>query len=533
MAISGKKPVVVIIGAGPAGLTAAYELAKSGRAQPVVLEGKPIIGGISATIEYHGNRIDIGGHRFFSKSERVMQWWSEMLPVLDVDTGPDSSARDENLSLPDGMKRTKNDSAEVMLIRPRKSSICYEGKFYDYPLNFNARTFRQFGLAKLISAGTGYLIASIFPRRPEMNLEDFLINRFGKPLYHTFFKSYTEKVWGRPCSAISAEWGVQRIKGLSMSKAALHALDALLPACGISRRGTETSLIESFLYPRLGPGQLWEVCARKIASLGGQILLERKVVRVNWRDQLVESVVAVNAKGEEEVFFGDIFISSMPVKDLLDSFSPAVPESVSNVSRRLPYRDFLTVGLLFRKLAVRDEGATGSTPSLIKDNWIYIQEPGVMAGRIQVFNNWSRDMVASPDETVWLGLEYFCQEGDGLWRMPDNDLIRFAAKEIEKTGIANSSDVLDGTVIRMPKAYPAYFGAYQHFGVVRSWVEQISNLFLVGRNGMHRYNNQDHSMLTAMFAADQILEGRRDTSELWDLNTEEEYHEKLHSKRGK
>jgi protoporphyrinogen oxidase len=517
----------VIIGAGPAGLTAALELLRRTRIKPIVLEKSVYLGGISRTVNYRGNRIDIGGHRFFSKSERVMNWWNEVMPVektaecfhtlgyqnqkrtliTDNDSGPDPETEDL-----------------VMLVRPRQSRIYFIGKFFEYPLKLNATTIRQLGLIRTVKAGASYLRSSLRPIRPEKTLEDFLINRFGRELYRTFFKSYTEKVWGVPCNQISAEWGAQRIKGLSLRKAIAHHLKKLVTSTSgdFAQRKTETSLIEKFLYPKLGPGQLWEEVGRRVVAEGGEILTGQTVCRIHTAGERVTGVTASADSGGYRFYPADFVFSTMPIKELIQSLDADVPDQVRRVSDGLMYRDFITVGLLLNQLRAHDQSASGR--QLLKDNWIYLQEPGVRAGRMQIFNNWSPYMVCDPDK-VWIGLEYFCYEGDELWRKSDQEMIEFATGEMVKIGMLAKEDVLDATVIRMEKTYPAYFGAYNQFHVIREFVDRYENLFLIGRNGMHRYNNQDHSMLTAMTAVDNIVAGIRDKSNLWAVNTEMEYHE--------
>lgn len=529
----------MIIGAGPAGLTAALELLRRTRIKPLVLEKSIYMGGISRTVAYKGNRIDIGGHRFFSKSDRVMEWWTAMLPVEQ--TGEANLRlvyQNQERSLAanpasNGHAPDPESSDLVMLVRPRKSRIFYLRKLFEYPLKLDVATLRNLGVARTLKAGLSYISSAMRPIRPEKTLEDFLINRFGRHLYRTFFKSYTEKVWGVPCDQISAEWGAQRIKGLSLRKALLHHLKKLSSAKKLSGAGgteigqkdVETSLIEKFLYPKLGPGQLWEEVAGRVCAGGGEILTGWTVSGVHTSGDRVTGVTARNDTGEQHFFPAHYVFSTMPVKELVQAFDVPPPPEVSEVSDGLMYRDFITVGLLLKRLNIREraEGGQGGE-QLLKDNWIYIQEPDVLVGRMQIFNNWSPYMVADP-EKVWIGLEYFCNDADELWHKSDRDMIALALEEIEKMGIASSADYLDATVIRMEKTYPAYFGTYDRFEVVREFVDRYHNLFLVGRNGMHKYNNQDHSMLTAMTAVDNIVEGRWDKANIWAVNTEMDYHE--------
>ena len=497
----------IIVGAGPAGLTLALELCSRTKILPLVLEKSEFMGGISRTVNYKGNRIDIGGHRFFSKSERVMQWWLDILPVEQSGAGPDPETVDQ-----------------VMLVRNRLSRIYYLRQFFSYPLSLSLDTILKLGLWKTSRIGASYFWSMLFPVRPEKTLEDFFVNRFGRELYDTFFHSYTEKVWGVPCNKISAEWGAQRIKGLSVWRAVLHMLKKMRTSGDLAQKDTETSLIERFLYPKFGPGQLWEEVARRVAERSGQI-------RTRWNADGVEHdgagrVLAVRATnlatGETERIEGDYFFSTMPIRDLVAALEPAAPAAIREIGDGLVFRDFLTVGVLCRDLKLKDSAANGA--GRVKDNWIYIQEPGVQVGRLQIFNNWSPYMVADP-KTTWIGMEYFCNEGDALWTRADADMIALAKQELAAISIADPADVLDATVIRMPKAYPAYFGTYGRLPELIEWSKQFENLYLIGRDGMHRYNNQDHSMLAAMMAVDQIATGARDLDALWSLNTEQEYHE--------
>jgi protoporphyrinogen oxidase len=557
----------IIIGAGPAGLTAGLELLRRSEVKPILLEASEEIGGISRTIKYKGNRMDIGGHRFFSKSDRVMQWWVDLMPpeaagenaapeqeisyqgkrrvvavparlpeepVLrgagPIDPHAAEGAEEEDAGKPVEMLVTAAppDPDLVMLIRPRKSRIYYLRKFFDYPITLTATTLKNLGLARTFRVGMSYMKSRVSQITPEKSLEDFLINRFGRQLYLTFFKSYTEKVWGTPCHEISAEWGAQRIKGLSLTTAVKHFVKKALSgkpkgAGDVAQKGTDTSLIERFMYPKFGPGQLWEHVADLIREKGGEIHLGWKVDRIHCEVEgdvkRVVSIDAVNAKGQRQTFAGDYFFSTMPMRELVEAMDAPVPANVREVSEGLQYRDFITVGLLADKLKVHEPDG-----GLLKDTWIYVQEPDVILGRLQIFNNWSPYLVADPSK-VWIGLEYFCYDTDELWKMPDEELKKFAISEVAKIGILNAEDVLDGHVVRVPKTYPAYFGTYERFEELREFTDGFENLFLVGRNGMHKYNNQDHSMLTAMTAVDGIVAGHVDKAALWDINTEQEYHE--------
>lgn len=507
--MSGKK--AIIIGAGPAGLTAAFELLTRTDITPIVLETEDYVGGISRTANYKGNRIDIGGHRFFSKSDRVMDWWRARMPI-----------EFSNGNQPDPRKIDR-----VMLVRNRKSRIYFLRKFFDYPLQFNGATIGNLGPVRIFKMGTSYVWAMLTAKKDPKNLEEFFISRFGRELYQTFFKSYTEKVWGESCSNISAEWGAQRVKGLSILTALAHFVKGFFKkkskGTDLGQKDTETSLIEEFLYPKFGPGQMWEAVADEVVKRGGTLLKKHRVTRLHAASDRVTTVDVVDLEtGETQTLEADYVFSTMPVKDLIASLDADIPANVQQVTDGLMYRDFITVGLLLEKLKVSEPGPNGPRP--ITDNWIYIQEPDVTVGRLQLFNNWSPYMVADQSKT-WIGMEFFCYERDPVWSKPDDEMIALAKAELAKIGIIDEADVLDATVIHMPKTYPAYFGTYDRFDEIRKYVDHFANLFLVGRNGMHKYNNQDHSMLTAMTAVDNIVAGRTDKANLWDVNTEQDYHE--------
>jgi protoporphyrinogen oxidase len=573
----------VIIGAGPAGLTAALELLRRTEIVPVIVEASEEIGGISRTIRYKGHRMDIGGHRFFSKSDRVMEWWVELMPpemagqgeaAVNALNAPDAGSQQAEISYQgkrrvvtvpahlheesplrgmgplhheDSEEDSEEDSVEdatetvvvpepenpdlVMLIRPRRSRIYYLRKFFDYPITLTATTLKNLGLVRMARVGTSYMVSRVRQIKPEKSLEDFLINRFGRELYLTFFKSYTEKVWGTPCHEISAEWGAQRIKGLSLTTAVKHFVKKMFRTASeggdLAQKGTDTSLIERFMYPKFGPGQLWEHVAEMVQRKGGEIAKGWMVNRLNFADGeplRVTSIEAVRADGERRTFAGDYFFSTMPMRDLLRAMKTTIPANVLEVSDGLQYRDFITVGLLVDRLKVTEPDG-----GLLKDTWIYIQEPDVLLGRLQIFNNWSPYLVSDPAK-VWIGLEYFCYETDDLWKKSDEEMKKFAIAEVAKIGILNAADVSDAHVVRVPKTYPAYFGTYDRFDELKTFTDGIENLFLVGRNGMHKYNNQDHSMLTAMHVVDGLAAGRVDKQALWEINTEQEYHEEKDKK---
>jgi protoporphyrinogen oxidase len=469
---------VVILGAGPAGLTAAYQLVKAG-VRSVVLEKDSIVGGISRTVNYKGYLFDIGGHRFFTKVQAVENLWSEMLPQRDF------------------------------LRCRRLSRIYYNRKFFFYPLK-PANALWGLGLWNSFLIVISYLWARLFPQRPEDNFERWVSNRFGTRLYSTFFKTYTEKVWGMPADKIAAEWAAQRIKGLSLLVAVKNAL-----VKQSSKNGhVVKTLIDSFHYPKCGPGMMWETVAELVGKGGSSVRLDASVETIRWTHRKVEEI-GIKSGGQLEFVRGTDFISSVPIRELIRKLDPPAPEHVLDAAERLHYRDFLTVALIIDK------------DDLFPDNWIYIHDPQVKVGRIQNFKNWSPYMVPDPNKTC-LGLEYFCFEGDGLWTMADTELIELAKEELEKIGLSRRSDVEDGMVVRMPKAYPVYDETYREaLDVIRRFLNRFDNFQVVGRNGMHKYNNQDHSMLTAMLAVENIFGAGHD---LWQVNAEQEYHEEATSR---
>ena len=472
----------VIAGAGPAGLTAAYELTRHG-SSCVVLESEPVlVGGISRTDQYQGYRFDIGGHRFFSKSEEINLLWREIL------------------------------GDHQFITRKRMSRIYYNRRFFHYPLK-PVDAFLKLGPFKTARILASYVRSKVRPIQPERSFEDWTVNRFGRVLFDMFFKTYTEKVWGMSTAEISADWAAQRIKGLDLTKTVLNALFGGLGQRARANGKGEVikTLIDSFQYPRLGPGQMWEAARDKVRAGGNAVHHDRKVSRIEHDGTRVTAMIATDAHGRTTRYEGDHYLSTLPIRALIAAMSPAAPPEVVRAAESLRYRDFLTVVLILDR------------PDTFPDNWIYIHEPDVKVGRIQNFKNWSPDLVPDPSKSS-LGLEYFCFEGDDLWAKPDADLIALGKAEVEKIGLAQSADVIDGCVVRMPKAYPVYDDVYQdHLQVIRGWLAHLSNLELAGRNGMHKYNNQDHSMMTALLAARNILGlGQYDT---WKVNTDAQYHE--------
>ncbi len=461
-AISSSKYPVAIIGGGPAGLTAAFELSRHG-SHSIVLEKLSQVGGLARTERYRGYHFDIGGHRFFTKVPAVEEMWNEVL-------GHDFLERD------------------------RLSRIYLDGQYYQYPIEA-LEVVRKLGPVESFRCGMSYLAAKWKPRHPVHSVEDWIVNHFGERLYRRFFGTYTEKVWGMPCSSISADWAAQRIKGLSL-------LSVIKNALGLDRRGPAKSLIRSFQYPRLGPGMMWERTAELVEAAGSRVQLDTDVTEIHWEPGRVTAVVA-----NGETIAADNFLSTMPVRELIGALRPRVPE-LDAVAAHFQYRDFLTVALMIRQ------------PNPFPDNWIYVHDREVHVGRIQNFNNWSPQM--SPDRDVTcLGLEYFCNEGDPIWSRSDEELKQLAIEEIGRLGLADPALVEDAAVVRAPKAYPVYNGQHEAgLRTLREFLPKIPNLQLIGRNGTHRYNNQDHSMVTAMMAVDNLFGAQHD---LWSVNVDEEY----------
>ena len=516
---------ILIIGAGPAGLTAAYELlSRSKEFEVTVLEESGVFGGISRTVNYKGNRMDMGGHRFFSKVPEVNEWWEKMLPTQgalpkdDVALGRTATVKEGG---PDPEKTDR-----VMLRRNRLSRIFFNSRFFDYPISLKWETIKNMGFFTTIAVGFSYLKSAVFKRK-EKSLEDFYINRFGKKLYSMFFEHYTENLWGRHPSEISPEWGAQRVKGLSI-KAVLK--DVFGKIFHKKNRKVETSLIEEFAYPKLGPGELWELTAAEVEKMGGRILKNAKVVGIEKTAGNEVAALRYVQDGKEVRIEGDYVLSSMPVKDLVAGMND-VPEDERRIASGLPYRDYMTAGILVPTLKLKNETKTPTFGNIVPDNWVYVHDRSVDMGRFQIFNNWSPYMVADPEHTVFIGLEYFCNEGDEMWSMTDEAFAKKAIGEMVKIGLISDPDeVLDSHVERVKKAYPAYFDTYGEMDRLRAYLDTIPNLFLIGRNGQHRYNNIDHSMCTAFEAVKNILEGKTEKDNVWNVNTEKEYHEEKSGK---
>jgi protoporphyrinogen oxidase len=509
----------MIIGAGPAGLTAAWQLLKTVPDMRVtVLEATGRIGGISTTIEYHGNRIDIGGHRFFSKNKQVNELWQELMPTQGMPARDDRILGTKKEFAPNGPDPEVTDRA--MLIRNRVSRIFYRKRFFDYPIALKPATLINMGLLNTLKSGCSYIFSAV-GKLPEHSLEDFYINRFGKQLYRMFFENYTEKVWGIHPAKLSASWGAQRVKELSI----IGILkEAVLKVINPHYKTRQTSLIERFSYPKFGPGQLWSVMAERVRDMGGILRLKAEVVGIRSENNIITHVQVAHDT-EIEVLPVDYLFSSMPIKDLVAAMDEKdIPAETRRIALNLPYRDFITVGLLVKKLNIENQTKIRTINNIVPDCWIYIQEREVRLGRLQIFNNWSPYMIKDMN-TLWIGLEYFCNEGDTLWNMPEKDFIVFAIDELAKIKIIEKDDVLDANQVKIKKAYPAYFGAYEEIGKVRGWLDGFQNLFCIGRNGQHKYNNMDHSMLSALEAVAILQSGKLDKTSLWEVNTEKEYHE--------
>lgn len=561
MAEDAGKKSVVIIGGGPAGLTAAWELLKDGGADKydvTVLEATREFGGISRTVKHDGNRMDIGGHRFFSKDDRIMDWWKNIMPLQGAPSYDDKKLGRHHDLEPGGPDPEKTD--KVMLKRHRVSRIFWNQHFLDYPISLSPALFKALGLKLTLKAGFSYLWSMIH-KLPEDNLENFYINRFGRQLYSMFFEGYTTKVWGRTPSQISADWGAQRVRGLSVIAVLKNAIQKLMPKKRDSSE-VETSLIEEFWYPKLGPGQLWETVEGEVVDGGGKVITDANVVELRQKDDgSIASVIYVDADGKHVELAADDFISSMPVKDLVNAIDRAakedeagkasdfeddknsadqsaskevaticedVPADMKRIANGLPYRDFVTVGLLVKHLRLKNttDMKTLGNPPIVPDCWIYVQDPGYKVGRVQIFNNWSPYLVKDVDNTVWVGLEYFCEEGDDFWNLSDEEATAFAIKELTRMRVINGpEDVLDSHREHVKKAYPAYFDTYDEMPQLIDYLDSFGNLYCVGRNGQHRYNNQDHSMASAMEAVGNIKTGRADKKNVWSVNTEKSYHE--------
>lgn len=510
----------LIIGAGPAGLTAAYELLTKARdIEVVVFEESDCFGGISKTVNYKGNRMDMGGHRFFSKIPEVNEWWDNMLPMQGAPTYDDIVLKREMPVHKGGPDPEKED--RVMLTRHRVSRILFDTKFYDYPISLKPETFKNFGVLTTLRVGFSYL-GSMFHKLPEDNLENFYINCFGRKLYSMFFEYYTENLWGRHPSEIDASWGAQRTKGLSIMGILKDFFGKLFK---VKNRKVNTSLIEEFKYPKLGPGQLWDVTAAEVEKLGGTIIKNAKVTKLHKNADNVLTSLTYEKDGQEFTMEGDYFISSMPVKDLVGGMND-VPAEPARIAKGLPYRDYMTLGVLVPKINLVNKTNIKTINNIVPDCWVYVQDRNVKLGRFQIYNNWSPYMIKDLEHTVWIGLEYFVNEGDEYWNMTEEEFAKIGVSEMVKLGLIDGPDVvLDVHMEKVKKAYPAYFDTYDEMDRLIEYLSGIENLYCVGRNGQHRYNNIDHSMVTSFEAVKNIISGTKDKKNIWSVNTEQEYHE--------
>ena len=515
--------IALIIGAGPAGVSAASELASRSDIHPIVVDKDNWIGGIARTELKNGFRIDVGPHRFFTKSARVNALWREALPLQGKPAADDlalhrSVVLSEDPNAPDP---EKDDS--VFLYKSRLTRILYLRRFFNYPITLSLATLSNLGPFRVMRIGLSYFKIRLFPIRSEKSLADFITNRFGRELFLTFFKDYTEKVWGVPCQQIPADWGAQRIKGVSITEVLKHAVSSIF-----KRKSKETSMTEYFYYPKLGAGQMYESIAQKAKTHGAEFRLNQKVSALEIQNHQIVSVTLQDQSTlEEQTLKPDLVFSSMPVDELIQSITgQPVPSEVLQAAQGLTFRDYIMVKVLARKMSMPNNTQTPALPGLIPDNWIYVQERDVTMGRLDIFNNFSLYMLPQQErDKVWLGCEYFATRGDSLWSQTDSEIAAFARQELHQLGLVHTDDVIDVQVIRQEKAYPAYFGTYDDFPKIRSFPDSIFNLYLMGRNGMHRYNNMDHSVLAGLVAADLAMEGSRDMDRLWNVNAEKEYHE--------
>ncbi len=496
----------IIIGAGPAGLTAAYELLRNSDIKPIVVDSSETIGGLSATYRYKGNFIDVGGHRFFSDNQDIISWWKNILP-FEKEFSPGYMQDKCNYPAIDPETTEK-----VMLVRNRLSRIYFRRRFFPYPMELSFDTLKNLGLFLSTHIICDYFF-SIINKRPEKNLEDFLINRFGKRLYEIFFKNYTEKIWGVSCKKIDAKWGRQRIRGISVSEIIRHALFQR------KEKSTEKSFISRFLYPKYGVGQMWEEVAQRIIDEGGEIYSGTKVRELHVENMSIKKVAA-ESKGHIREFVPDYVFSSAPLIDLVVMLRPSPPMEIKSITDNLEYRDFIIAGILAKTMREGSGNPFFPEIRLLPDTWLYIQEPDLTTGRIQIYNNWSPYMVGSKNR-VWLGVEFFCSHNDEIWSKSDAELVELASKELDILNLVNYSDILDGVCIRTRKAYPSYCGAYNRLHAVKKYLCSFNNLFCIGRNGLHQYNNMDHSMLTAILSVKALTSGNKPPESVWEMEPED------------
>lgn len=498
---------IIIMGAGPAGLSAAYELVTRTDIKPIVLEMDKQVGGISKTIDYKGWKFDIGPHRFFSKDDKINSIWNDLLPLQKIEN------ETNNFTF---------NSDKITLQKNRFTRIYHQNKLFDYPIKLNFNNLNKLGLLRVLKILKDYLFIKIKPIKNEVTLEHFFINRFGKTLYFTFFKDYTEKVWGVKCSEIPKAWGAQRIKKLSITRIFSETIKNLfLP----SRETSETSLINKFIYPKFGAGQMYEEMAKVIKEKGGSIITEEEIISVDIKDKIVKKITGKNKVTKEtKMYEGDYFLSSLPIKDLIN-ISNGVSKEIYEIASNLVYRDFILIALIYNKLKLKNKTKIRTKNNIIPDHWIYVQDNKVKMGRIDLFNNFSPWLLKDKNK-VLIAAEYFCNENDSIWSKSDEELISMAKKEFSNLKIADDAEFVDAYIHKQKKAYPAYFGSYNRFAEIKSYLNSISNLYMIGRNGQHRYNNMDHSMLTGIKAVEDIISGEKNKASLWEINAEDKYHEK-------
>ena len=511
----------IIIGAGPAGVTVAYELSKNPDMENIILEKSDFVGGISATLDFEGNKVDLGPHRFFTKSERVQKLWETVLP-LQGRPAIDDIELEHNLPFsqdPNAPDPEKTDS--VLLHRPRLTRIYYRKRFFDYPVKLSWNTIKGLGFFEMGLIGLSYFKTLIFKKK-ENSLEDFFINRFGKRLYLTFFKDYTEKLWGIKCSNISAEWGAQRVKGISITQILKDIFGKIFH--GKKFKTNQTSLIESFYYPKLGAGQMYEEILKTAQERGSHLSLSTNIEKIKLQEGRIQSIT-VNQNGTLQEISGDNFISSMPIKELIEKMDGSVPERVREVAKGLMYRNVRLAAFLFKDTKIKNNTHLKTYKGIPPDVWIYIQEKGVKAGRMEIINNFSPYLVRNNKEQVCITVEYFCSDTDALWTMSDENFLNLALSELIQMDIVHQGDDISRKSFKVEKGYPAYFGTYKDFEIIKDFLNSIPNLYPVGRNGMHKYNNMDHSILTALETVDIITGKTSDKSTIWKVNTEQVYHE--------
>lgn len=515
------KKRIVIIGAGPAGLTAAYELLRRAGDffEVIVLESETAVGGLAKAIVYNGKILDVGGHRFFSRDEVIPGWWRNIMP-LQGKPSPDDVLPGRNKVF-DKNGPDPQTSDDVMLVRDRYSSIIYEGKMFDYPVNLSFETLKKFGLTTAFAVSRSYIKESISQKKRIRTLEDYYRSHFGEKLYSMFFEGYTEKVWGKHPAEISPDWGVQRIKGLTGVSVVIDGIKNMLGKRDENTR--QDSLIKSFMYPKYGPGQFWEKVAQEVTRLGGYIITDCRVTGLLCKGRQAKTAQCL-VKGQQMNLSGDVFMSSMPISELINSMTGVtISQNTLSIANGLPYRSLISVGIEAKRINLPENEKVKTLNGISPDCWLYVQDRSVKIGRIQIYNNWSPYLSPNSKERIWLAAEIFCNENDMFWNMNENQITEMAIRDLEKLGLLNRSDVTDRCAYRIAKAYPAYFGTYEEFGTIRRYLDEFSNLYCIGRNGQHKYYNMDQAMMTAIEAVSNILVGSGDKSNVWDIEKRRKY----------